>query len=126
MRISLPVAVLAASAAFAACSTEPTPAWRMGDPAVGYQVARDLCADCHAIGRIGDSRDPAAPPLRTVLGNYPPEWLSADLHNGQPVGFRRMPVFHFGEGHEYDLVAYLQDIQEIAPPQPNLGPAIPR
>jgi hypothetical protein len=29
-----------------------------------------------------------------------------------------MPVFHFGEGHEYDVVAYLLSIQEEAPPMP--------
>ncbi len=120
MRIALAFAGLLV---LTACSTEPTPAWRMGDPEVGHQVARDLCADCHAIERTGDSRNPSAPPLRTVLASYPPEWLATDLHNSQVIALRKMPVFHFGEGHEYDLVAYLLSIQETPPPQPALGPA---
>ena len=105
-----------------ACSTEPPAAWQLGDPGIGHQVAQDLCADCHAIERTGDSRNPGAPPFRTILESYPPEWLATDLHNGRAIGFRKMPVFHFGEGHEYDLVAYLLSIQETPAPQPSLGP----
>jgi hypothetical protein len=51
-------------------------------------------------------------PLRRVLAGYPPGWLATDLHNGRAIRFQKMPVFHFGEGHEYDLIAYLLDIQE--------------
>lgn len=119
MRMSL---AILATLAFAACSTQPLAAWQTGDPAVGHQVARDLCADCHAVGRTDDSRMSGAPPLRTVLANYPPEWLATDLHEGRVIGFRKMPVFHFGEGHEYDLVAYLLSIQDTQPHQPILGP----
>lgn len=114
---------LAGALVLSACSTEPAPAWRMGDAAVGHQVARDLCSDCHAVELTGDSRNSAAPPFRTILANYPPEWLATDLHTGKAIAFRRMPVFHFGEGHEYDLVAYLLSIQQTPPPQPTLGPS---
>lgn len=119
MRLSL---ALLTALTLSACSTEPPAAWQMGDPETGHQVARDLCADCHAVERTGDSRNPGAPPLRTILADYPPEWLATDLHDGRAIGFRKMPVFHFGEGHEYDLVAYLLSIQETPPPQPSLGP----
>jgi hypothetical protein len=93
MSLAIPAALI-----LVACSTEPPAAWQMGDPAVGHQVARDLCADCHAIERTGD------------------------LHESRVIGFRKMPVFHFGEGHEYDLVAYLLSIQETRASQPTLGP----
>ena len=119
MRLSL---AIPAALALVACSTEPTPVWQTGDAAVGHQVARDLCADCHAIERTGDSRNTAAPPFRAILRNYPPEWLATDLHESRVIGFRKMPVFHFGESHEYDLVAYLLSIQETPPQQPALGP----
>lgn len=118
MRITL---AIAGSLALAACATEPTPAWQTGDAEVGHQVARDLCADCHAVERTGDSPNSAAPPLRTVLATYPPEWLATDLNTSQTIAPRRMPVFHFGEGHEYDLVAYLLSIQETRPQQPAAG-----
>ena len=103
-----------------ACTTQPTAAWQMGDPAVGHQVANDLCAECHAIERTGDSPNPAAPRFRTVLADYPPEWLAADLHDARALSVRKMPVFHFGEGHEYDLVAYLLSIQQEPKPVPHV------
>ena len=105
-----------------ACSTQPLAAWQMGDPATGHQVAQDLCADCHAVERIGDSRNPNAPAFRTILKDYPPEWLATDLRDGRALAFRQMPVFHFGEGHEYDLVAYLLSIQDAPSPQPMVNP----
>ena len=110
--------LIIAAAALAACSTEPVPAWQSGDAAVGHQVAQDLCAHCHAVERTGDSPDPGAPPFRHVLWNYRPDWLADDLHNSRAISLRRMPVFHFGEGHEYDIVAYLVAIQTEPPPLP--------
>lgn len=108
--------MLIATIALAACATEPAPAWQSGDAEVGHQVAQDLCAQCHAIERTGDSPNPAAPPFRRALWNYRPDWLADDLHASRAVSLRRMPVFHFGVGHEYDIVAYLLSVQEDAPP----------
>lgn len=110
--------ILMAAAVLAACSTQPPPAWQSGDAEIGHQVAEDLCAHCHAIERTGASPNPAAPPLRRALRNYRPDWLADDLHASRAVSLRRMPVFHFGEGHEYDIVAYLLSIQEEATPPP--------
>lgn len=115
MRIS---AVLIAAASLAACAIEPAPAWQSGDAKVGHQVAQDLCAHCHAIEPAGDSPNPAAPPFRRALQNYRPDWLADDLHTSRALSLRRMPVFHFGEGHEYDIVAYLLTIQEETPALP--------
>lgn len=96
----------------AACASEPKPKWMSGDPRVGKQVAEDLCSTCHAVGRTGESPNPAAPTFRTVLANYRPDWLADDLHNAVEISHLNMPTFHFGEDHEYDLVAYLLTIQE--------------
>ncbi|MFT3724830.1 MAG: c-type cytochrome [Hyphomonadaceae bacterium] len=96
----------------AACAAEPKPKWMSGDPRIGKQVAEDLCASCHAVGATGESINPAAPPLRTVLTNYRPDWLADDLHNAVEISHLKMPTFHFGDGHEYDLIAYLLTIQE--------------
>lgn len=101
-----------AALALTACATEPTPAWQSGDPEVGHRVAQDLCAQCHAVERTGDSPNTAAPPFRAILSTYRPDWLADDLHTSQAIAFRKMPVFHFGDGHEYDIVAYLMTIQD--------------
>jgi mono/diheme cytochrome c family protein len=98
--------------AAAACATEPQPAWKSGDPVIGKQVAQDLCAQCHSVGKTGASPNLAAPPLRTVLASYRPDWLAEDLHNAVAISHAKMPTFHFGEDHEYDLVAYLVTIQD--------------
>jgi cytochrome c len=113
--------LLLAAASLAACSTEPAPSWQSGDAESGYQVVQDLCSDCHATGPTGESRNAAAPPLRRALQNYRADWLADDLHASRPVSLRRMPIFHFGEGHEYDIVAYLLTIQEKTPPMPPAG-----
>jgi mono/diheme cytochrome c family protein len=109
---------LIAAATLAACATEPVPARQSGNAEVGHQVAQELCAHCHAIERTGDSPNAAAPPLRLALSNYRSDRLVDDLHASRAVSLRRMPVFHFGEGHEYDIVAYLLSIQEDAPQLP--------
>jgi mono/diheme cytochrome c family protein len=96
----------------AACVTETAPTWRSGDAVVGHQVARDNCASCHAVERTGDSPKLGALPFRNILAGYRPDWLADDLHTSQAIAPGRMPVFHFGEGHEYDILAWMISIQD--------------
>jgi mono/diheme cytochrome c family protein len=104
--------LIATALLLAACVTEPTPAWKSGDAAVGHQVAKDNCASCHAVERTGDSPKLGALPFRNILAGYRPDWLADDLHTSQAIAPGRMPVFHFGEGHEYDIIAWMLSIQD--------------
>ena len=104
--------LIATALLLAACVTEPTPAWKSGDAAVGHQVAKDNCASCHAVERTGDSPKLGALPFRNILAGSSPDWLADDLHTSQAIAPGSMPVFHFGEGHEYDIIAWMLSIQD--------------
>jgi cytochrome c len=103
---------LAALAVLAGCATgAPVDTSKPGDPAVGLQVAQDLCASCHAVGASGASPNPGAPVFRTVLARYAPDTLVADLKRAAAISHRNMPTFIMTDQHAEDLVAYLVSIQ---------------
>lgn len=107
--------VLTSAGMLAACVTSSEDPAYVGDAQVGQEVAQDLCASCHAVGRSDASPNPGAPPLRGVLANYDPSRLTKDLEQSVSINHRRMPTFYFGEHHAADVVAYLQTIQESPP-----------
>jgi cytochrome c2 len=96
--------------ALSACTSRPTPA-PVGDPVEGQKVAYELCSSCHAAGPAGESPNPKAPPLRTVLARYSEDKLVRDLTDAVHISHLKMPQFFFGETHAADLVAYLKTIQ---------------
>ena len=42
----------------------------------GFTFAQTNCSQCHAIGRVGESPIPEAPPFRTLHTRYPIEDLA--------------------------------------------------
>lgn len=104
--VTAPLTVLALSA----CVSNTAPA-HVGDPAEGRKVAYDLCSGCHAAGPTGESPDPKAPPLRTVLSRCPEDKLMQDLTDAVHIAHLKMPQFYFGDTHAADVVAYLKTIQ---------------
>lgn len=113
------VGVLSLLALAAGCAAGPQPVWRSGDAEIGHQVARDNCSSCHAVERDGQSPRPDAIPFRNILAGYRPDWLADDLHTSQQIAPGRMPVFHFGEGHEYDIIAWMLSIQDSPVREPS-------
>ena len=99
------------SMTLAGCMTPDAPK-RAGDPVEGRRVAFDQCASCHAPGLTGDSANPMAPPLRTVLARYPEDRLERDLNDAVHIAHLKMPQFFFGDEHAADLVAYLRTINQ--------------
>jgi mono/diheme cytochrome c family protein len=117
MQSMMPVSFFAASIAvlaLAACTTTPAPEYS-GDPIAGLDVAQNLCATCHAIGRDGASPNAGAPPFRHILSKYDADRLVEDLEESVSISHLRMPTFYFGEHHAADVVAYLQTIQQPSP-----------
>jgi mono/diheme cytochrome c family protein len=110
-KLRIVFAFITAALILAACVTTPEPTYT-GDPVTGRDVAQNLCSSCHSIETIGASPNPGAPPLRTVLANYRPDWLAEDLNKSVSISHRKMPTFYFGEHHADDLVAYLVTIQD--------------
>ena len=80
----------------------------------GRQTVTRNCAVCHAVGPLGASRNPQAPPFRELHTRYPVEMLSESLAEGILTGHPAMPEFRFTVPEIEDIVAYLQSLQNRA------------
>jgi mono/diheme cytochrome c family protein len=104
MRSAL-IAALVALALPAVAAAQP------GAAAKGEALVRRNCAQCHAVGRDGDSPDRAAPPFRTLGARYPIDALAEGLAEGLLTGHPAMPEFRFTPDEVKSIVAYLKAIQ---------------
>src|SRR5688572_19353577 len=93
-----------------ACASAATEPSTTGLAADGRDIAEAQCARCHAVGSYGDSPNPAAPPFRTLLGQYRPEVLEEELIAGIAIA-HPMPAFQFNPVSADALIAYLRSIQ---------------
>lgn len=70
------------------------------------------CGGCHAAGRSGASRRPAAQPLRELHRRYEPEALGEALAEGILTGHPAMPAFRFEPHDVRSIILYLNEIQD--------------
>ncbi len=72
----------------------------------------EMCARCHAVGKIGRSPHPEAPPFRT-LGERKlyDEDFGRRLRDGLSTMHPDMPTFHFSQRESEAVVSYLRAIQ---------------
>jgi cytochrome c len=77
----------------------------------GQAFAQANCARCHAIGPVGDSPLPKAPPFRTLHQRYPVEQLTEALGEGIRTAHPAMPKFELDEPQIGDLIAYLKSLE---------------
>ena len=77
----------------------------------GFTFAQTNCSQCHAIGRVGESPVPEAPPFRTLHTRYPIEDLAEAFAEGITTGHPSMPQFQLDPAQINDLIAYLNSIQ---------------
>jgi mono/diheme cytochrome c family protein len=91
------------------------PAQAAGGPSASEVRGRVLvernCAMCHAVGRVGDSPNPAAPPFRELDRRYAIDDLAEALNEGIITGHPAMPEFRFAPAEVNDLIHYLRSIQ---------------
>jgi cytochrome c len=52
----------------------------------GQSIVANKCGSCHAVGRVGESRNPKAPAFRTLQERYPIESLAEALAEGTLSG----------------------------------------
>jgi mono/diheme cytochrome c family protein len=64
----------------------------------GLVTVRTNCSRCHAVGKMGESPLPIAPPFRTLHERYPVEDLQEPLAEGIVTGHPTMPEFRFDPG----------------------------
>ena len=89
----------------------PTALGQEGRVQRGLTFAQTNCAQCHAIGRFGDSPIPEAPPFRILHTRYPVENLAEAFAEGIMTGHPAMPEFQLDPAQINDLIAYLQSVQ---------------
>ena len=77
----------------------------------GQAIAERLCAQCHAVGKTGESPHKDAPPFRTFAAKWPLEDLEEALAEGIVTGHPDMPPFAFEPD---DIAALIDHLHEIA------------
>lgn len=107
MRRSLTIAVLTLALASSAAAQSP--------PIRGEELVGRYCGGCHAVGREGASREPAAPPFRELHRRYDPELLAEALAEGLLTGHPLMPEFRFPPADVRAVIDYLKSIQTKQP-----------
>lgn len=83
-----------------------------GGIAAGHRLAQRDCSGCHATGAAGESRNAAAPPLRTLAERYPGSLLVDAFPERMKVGHPAMPEFRLSPSEVDALLSYLLSIQE--------------
>lgn len=78
----------------------------------GRALLQEYCADCHAIGRSGDSPDRAALPLRALSRSFDLDRFSRLLERGISSTHPAMPQFKFSNEDARAVTAYLRSIQQ--------------
>lgn len=102
------LAVMVAGAGEAQAASEPlSPRAQRG-----LTFAKANCAKCHAIGPVGESPLPIAPPFRTLHTRYPVENLAEALAEGIVTGHPTMPEFQLDGAQINDLLAYLKTLEK--------------
>jgi CBS domain-containing protein/mono/diheme cytochrome c family protein len=114
VQLGIGLAVVANTVAiFVALTPLPAKGEEVLSPAAqrGLVIVRTNCSRCHAVGKVGDSPLPIAPPFRTLHERYPVEDLQEPLAEGIVTGHPTMPEFRFDPGQVGDIIAYLKSLE---------------
>lgn len=82
-----------------------------GNPQLGFALAKEYCARCHAIQKVGDSPLAIAPPFRDLHLRYPVDELAEFLGEGIRTGHPTMPEFRFDPDQIENFIAYLKTLE---------------
>jgi cytochrome c len=86
---------------------------RAQDPVVkGHALAKEFCAECHAIGKTGKSPHVGAPPFRRLGSIVDLDHFPGRLIRGISSNHPDMPEFKFSPQDAVALRDYLRTIQE--------------
>lgn len=78
------------------------------DIRAGAALARQYCAECHAVGRAGRSPRPGATAFRLIQQRYPVEALEEAFGEGITGSHKGMPDFQFSPRQIDDLLGYIK------------------
>jgi mono/diheme cytochrome c family protein len=80
----------------------------------GSRLADAMCKQCHAVGKQGDSPNPAAPRFRDLTMERPGRSLEEIFAGGLLVLHPGMPSWAMTDRDQSDLLAYLRTLQRTA------------
>jgi mono/diheme cytochrome c family protein len=80
----------------------------------GQRLAETACKQCHAVGRQGDSPNPAAPRFRDLTAQKPGRSIDEILAGGLLVLHPGMPSWGLTDRDQADLLAYMRTLQRTA------------
>jgi mono/diheme cytochrome c family protein len=102
--------ILTAIALIAALAAATAAASRVAPPEVsaGQRIAQRFCGECHATGPEDVSRQPDAPPFRSLYLTFGIDSLPTRLEGGMLVGHPRMPLIQLDPDEVVLLTAYLK------------------
>ena len=103
--------LLLAGPALASCASSPAET----ELDRGRLLVEANCGSCHAVGDIGVSPAPEAPPFRRLSEGYRVSTLEEALAKGISAGHPAMPEFEFTTEDVKSIVAYLQSVQSRGP-----------
>lgn len=111
------ILALIAPVVLSACVNAPIEPTAVEMAQDGREIAQSQCSSCHAIGRTGESPNPAAPRFDRLLERYHADVLEQELIEGVRVA-HPMPDFQFNPQGVDALIAYLRSIQQPHPQAP--------
>jgi cytochrome c len=110
MNFSLPAALLAACL----MTTQIQAQENAAEIERGRAFAEAKCSLCHAIGPVGKSLNPNAPPFRTLMQLYRVEEMEQALEEAiaEALGAPHSnPPFELSQAEMDDLIAYLKSLE---------------
>jgi cytochrome c len=105
LRLAIILLLLATSAGLAE-DTSPSPLEQRG-----RALAERMCAQCHAIGKSGQSPHVSAPAFRALDRRVDLDSFMERLREGLAVGHPDMPTFRFTREDARAFLLYLRSIQ---------------
>ncbi|HTS41176.1 MAG TPA: cytochrome c [Xanthobacteraceae bacterium] len=78
----------------------------------GLELLKQNCLQCHAVDKVSNSPDPAAPPFRNLYEKYPFSSLRLPLKEGVLRGHPSMPHFQFSPEDVENIISYLGSLEE--------------
>jgi cytochrome c len=105
IRLAISLLLLGMSAGFAE-EAGPSPLEQRG-----RALAEQMCSQCHAVGRSGESPHANAPQFRRLDRRVDLDSFMERLREGLMVDHPDMPTFRFTREHARGFVLYLRSIQ---------------
>ena len=78
----------------------------------GKALAIENCSGCHAVGLVGESPHPSAPPFRDLSDRFPIDALEETFIGTIDTGHPGMPVFEASQQQIDSIIDYIASVMK--------------